>query len=439
MKRRISILLAMSAVLLCLLSTCKRPKPPPSVTTTAPTRLFDWLTTTEPLTEPITEPQTEAPTEPSEEEPWVEPPPVPEGYAFTEFYAKTPTHFYILGYRGSSRNSMTCIALNDIHEYDDTPLPETYEDHKLQFSAICGVAPKGIYVYGYSYEGEYPDRVNYGDVIYRIPFNGGEAELMETGGEENRIISAWYNAASNSLLMYREIEGFTQIEAIRLDTDSHAVICHLPVTGIYEDECWHNTEKGVVFCMETIPGGGGARLGIVIDERNRVEDSILTVEELEQLYGYRKRPTNDAETALLENGSFRCFATCNGWLYYMEDEHGGIEAYGDLYRMRLDGSKKTLLQKGTRMDSLEAMNGKLFALCRYEIVKDRGKAFNDVYLYELDSYGKIVRALGMYGDGYDSHMFMQRMDNLILLYHDNYRYYSFTALFDPATGKMFTG
>jgi len=362
-------------------------------------------------------------------EPWVAPTPVPEGYSFTECYAKTPAHFFVLTenveLRRAEGSTLIRVQLNNLDKRTVISLPETYKGYAIEFRAICGVTPDGVYVQGVSYEGDGSDRKCYTDVIYCISLDGSETELVETGSEGNRIVSAWLNAASNSLLIFREQE----VTALRLDTGKRDAIYHL-ITQEYSFERWYAVEEGIA--LSYYPHW------YFIDARNQMEKNTFSQEKIDELEGRRKAPTNEAEAALRENELVRSFATCAGWVYYVEEEMRGIDARVDFYRMRPDGTNKTLLQEKTNIGSLEAINGKLFAIFR-EPILGASKDFNTIYLCRLDSNGRIVKTILESGDGYSSWMHMYRLGDMILLCNDYYYSALFTALYNPATEKLFTG
>jgi len=405
MKRQLSALLAV--ILLCLLAACGRAKPQPAQTTEP---------TIEPTTAQITEP-------------WVAPPPMPEGYSFSEYYAKTPTHFFILiqgSTREGAKNYLIRVRLDDFNQQKEILLPDTFKGRELDYSGICGVTPEGVYIC--CYIPKYGNTLfHLNDVVYRVPLDGGEAELVEESSEGD-IISVWYNAASNSLLIYHENE----IEALRLDTSKRESVCFVLADNRDISARWYNAEEGVVLFFYP--------LWTFIDARNRPAKMNYTEVEIAEFEGHRKKPTDEAGP-LKQNELMRTFATCGGWFYYVEVDYSGvIGGPVRFYRMKPDGSKKTLLRDMgyDDIDSLEAIGGKLYAMFRYPI-ENASKDFNDIRLCRLNSKGKIVKTIFEGGDGYISWMHMYRLDDMILLCSDQFHRVAFIALYDPATGKLFTG
>lgn len=161
-------------------------------------------------------------------------------------------------------------------------------------------------------------------------------------------------------------------------------------------------------------------------------------DEIIEVSGPPKKPINQAETTLLSNEQVRSFATCAGWVYYAEELSSGIGAPVNLYRMKPDGTKKTLLQEKVNMDGLEAIGGKLYAMFREPIPNAR-KDFNDIYLCRLDSKGRIVETICESGDGFNRWMYMFCLNDKIIMCSNHYYRIYFVALYDPATEKIFTG
>ncbi|MCL2495475.1 MAG: DUF5050 domain-containing protein [Oscillospiraceae bacterium] len=336
-------------------------------------------TTAEITTEPPNFPQTK---------------PMPEGYSFASFYAATPTHFYARLEEGV----ILRVPRNDFSKKEPLPLPDAAPKDTLGHNLrICGITPEWLLISWVDY-----DTSN--TVVYRVSLQSGEAEfVVECRGHP------WYNAGSESLLITRYTEEGGYLEALHLGTGETSLVCDDPRIHI-----WYNHANGLVL-GETFYDGGPRYLCIDANNQAKIEPLKTFWETLE--------PTKAAH---------------DSWIYYVE---GNWDVPKNLYRMKPDGTGKELLEAGTRITTLYAINDKLFAVA-VSPQADEDNGWDDVMLRELDAEGKPLwsRPCGVGGE--DNGVMVFSLGNMMVageIYYVDYGREFFVLLYDPATGQTLEG
>ena len=249
MKNKCAALLLI--VLLCL-SACGRAAPPEETDSSA-AQTTEAVTTTKQYPTPKP-PET-----------------VNTNYVFTNTWAKTPAHFYAVNCDGDERRlPLSRVPLNNISKTAKIDLPQENKGYQLHSVFICGVTEQWLYVNcSYEKEGDY-GYIGLG-TVYRVSHDTLKAELIEEY-EGRYYCKAWYNAASNSLLLMREKTGYIQLEALRLDTGERSVIFddsdYFTTIWTYH---WYVTNDGLI-ALEEVHDSEHPRSSkfVVVDKENSV-------------------------------------------------------------------------------------------------------------------------------------------------------------------------
>jgi len=347
---------------------------------------------------------------------------------FTTTYAKTPTYFYGKVYRaipdGEEWGGESVLArapLRNIADMETIILPKTYKGYdELQSVDICGVDEWWLYA-SLCYE-KCDDNDQYVGlrVLYRISHDTLKAELIDEY-PARYYCETWYNAASNSFIFLREMDGYMQLEAMRTDTEERSVIFddREYFTNIWTYH-WRNTDDGMI-ALEEVHDDGHPQTSkhVVIDKDNRV----VPVKYEDIKYAPRLYRSDEIK------------AVCGGYVYYVT----AVNGQNNLYRKNSDGTGETLLRAGTNIRQLLSVGDKLCCIAYDPTRQDESGEVSYIGLYALDENGKVEKVL-VNGSEYDNGYWLRSFDGMIIMM--NYGIYGngdgyFEALYDPATGALF--
>ena len=368
-----------------------------------------------------------------------EPPPetVSTGYEFTISYAKTPTHIFAA--RGGALYRM---PLKDIARQEKIPLPKQFDE--LAFS---GLTEKWLYVSGGTKSSDEEYNLQ-GSVTYRISLETLNVEKID----ESNSKTDWYpryNAASDSLLY---IQGHT-VEAFDLGTSKRGMVFDFKkYLGASGTKSWMNTPDGKVVLDILLDWWDGGDNCLVFDENNKVQ--VMSDDDFP--WGWQlqtpQQPLNKAEEALekrtwdhKENPrNYESdepeyiyvdeYVTCGDYVYYVEAGWTNENHLDHFYRVKTDGTEKTLLRAGANIRSLMAVNKKLFCLA------PRADNSEELGFYALDENGNVIKAISYGYDGEWSWVNFMRFGDLIMFYEglNGHRETRLITLYDPATGAVFS-
>jgi len=382
------------------------------------------------------------------------PPETPPKFIATPSYAVSDTHIYGVRteYNEDETDWKTTLyyaPLSDITKQKEIPLPKTYEGATLWEPDIIGLTERDLFVRQW-YDRKKADGED-GDtsyietsVIHRVALDNFEATVLAAG---DYCHTPWYNAGSDSLLFLTRKNNNFQIEAMRLNGGERTTIWSEELENSFPPEHWRNTVDGMV-AVEGIsdwipPQENGGEL-LVVDKDNRVVPTDRT--KIDFSADIANRPKNQMEQSLKDNNAIRAYATCGDWVYYVEnntpreeDERGRV--YRNFYRMKADGTEKTLLREKTQIDSLMALDSQLFCLADRPVPEDDERIdYYPVGFYALDADGKVTETIA-HGVDYNSFHFFEPLGHLMLykrfgIYGNNSGL--LICIYDPATGAKFS-
>ena len=244
-----------------------------------------------------------------------------DGYGWTAAYAESPKQVYAVSFVYTNDLREYSLYTADIASHDQVKhidLPREYKGEKLSNMKICGISPRGLYVFFSVYDWWY----NPVGVVYLVPHNGGKDEIIAAGGG---FASPWYNAEGNSLLYFRrdEPEAPWRLEAMRLDTGKRSVVFNDGIRPNGTSDVWHNLRDGSV-ALERFDDDSHEGPCLRFDADNKAQEREYTHNDLN--YAWVKPPLND---------KYRAYTTCGGWLYYVVE---GESWNRHFYRMKPDGT-----------------------------------------------------------------------------------------------------
>ncbi len=346
---------------------------------------------------------------------------------FTTAYAKTADTFFAVRYVEDNAK-LYYAPLNDLQHQKAMDLPSIDPAAELERIEICGLTAEHLYV---CFIGSHADNYELNLMcLYRISLKTLAFDLLFEDDQASKVLpSVWYNAKSNSLLIGRVDGDHLDIDAFDPDTKERSEIFNgdqiLSTLWLYR---WNTAPKGVVFLEEVKTDNASESSFIMIDGKNRAAHVNFSFYE-NAMQADVKKAQNQAEN-LLRRNDLISYASCAGYTYYVESD--------TLFRMKTDGTEKTMLNNTMCFTQVLAVNDRLYGLIRAAAVSDDD--FEQEKLCALDENGKVIQTIAQGYSGDDNCYGIEALSNRVLMMnHYVYGGLAFHALYDPSTDTLFSG
>jgi len=326
-------------------------------------------------------------------------PPVelPEGYAFTSTWAKTPACFYGIAGTGRTEDKLCRVLFSSIGTGVEIALPGEYNHYR-----ICGVSPEGLYIYAWNYRWDDGAAANFG-AVYLFPHESGQSKLLLDGED---MFHPWYNPMGNALLYFRGGDK-PRVEALLNNGEQKVVFEDEALFDRgYAFDVWFNLEDGSVAARassgpQVLQAAGYGPLYdlLCFDSRNQAWPKALK------------------EAHILDNRDFT-------QIEYLTDD----EMYWR-WQWERDDIKSIVIGDA------------IVGLMVYGQEEEDGPGWDDVKLCRLGSDGEILEVILETTQGENNGFHMSRLDDMVLLTEFRYgdgEWICFYALYDPATGALFS-